>query len=39
VAVIVGEAVEDHVAKLAPMDNVSFWVRLLGSDAEKAVLW
>jgi hypothetical protein len=39
VTVVVGEAVEDHIAKLTSMDDVSFRIRLLGFEAEKAVVW
>jgi hypothetical protein len=39
VTVVVREAVEDHIAELASMDDMGFWVRLLGFEAEKAVIW
>jgi hypothetical protein len=39
VTVVVREAVEDHVAKLTSIDDVSYWIRLLGLDAEETVVW
>ena len=39
VAVIVGEAVEDHVAQPAPVDDVGYNILLARLETEEAALW